>query len=100
MLWLTGIVCILLLWLWWDGQGAREVALRAGTQLCQKHGVQFLDESVALHKLRLVRDGQGTLRIERFFRFEFATDGASRHKGRIRVLHRTVTGLEMDPYAI
>ena len=100
MLWLIGIVCVILLWLWWDGQGAREVALEAGKQLCQKHDVQFLDESVALQRLRLARDAQGTIKIERYFRFEFTTDGTRRHEGRIRVLDRIVTQQEMDPYTI
>ena len=100
MLWLLGFVSVFLLWLWWDGLGAREVALHAGKDACNQHGVQFLDESVVLSKIRLARDFHGTIRVERYFRFEFATDGATRHQGRIQILNRTVTRLEMDPYPI
>ena len=44
-----------LAWFWWDGLKKRERAVGAARRVCAQAGVQFLDDSVALRRLRLRR---------------------------------------------
>ena len=43
-------------WIWLDGIKAREVAVAAGQQAAEKYGLQFLDETVAMTRLRAARN--------------------------------------------
>lgn len=38
--------------LWWDGLKTRELAIQAARRICQHAGVQPLDETVNLRRLR------------------------------------------------
>ena len=89
---------IAIVWYWFDGLQAREIAIRAGTGLCQKQGVYFLDDSVAMQKVRLRRNSAGQVVFYREYRFEFTSDGAYRSKGKIRLMGRYVVSTEMDAY--
>lgn len=100
MSWLLAIIALTLAWLWWDGLGAREVARQTGIDLCRKHDVQFLDDTVMQAKIGLRRDAGGNLRIYRRFDFEFSTDGDSRYQGQVQMLGRYVVATYMEPYRI
>ena len=63
-----GLLLILLAalaWFWWDGLQKREIALSSARQACERAGVQFLDASVVLRKLRLRRDAEQRAQIGR-----------------------------------
>jgi hypothetical protein len=98
----TGLLGVLLLlgcgWLWFDAMRAKELATGAGRKRCQDAGVIFLDDTVALARLRLCRDGAGRLSVCRRYRFEFASDGGYRYRGEIDLLGRRITRLEIEPY--
>ncbi len=79
---------------WWSSFHAREAAKRAAHRHCEHQGVQFLDDSVALTRLRLRRDVTGRLALYREYRFEFSTDGEDRFAGQIRVIGRRVLGVD------
>ena len=85
-------------WYWLNGLRAREIAVLAGSRLCQKQGVYFLDESVALSKLRLRRNHAGQVVFYREYGFEFTSDGAHRYRGKICLMGKQVTATEMEPY--
>lgn len=62
---------------WWRSAGeARERALVACRRLCDEAGVQLLDATVGLTRLRL---RQGAL--ERCYRFEYSRQGNDREPG-------------------
>lgn len=67
---------------------ARDVCIRAG--------VQFLDSSVIQTGIRVDRGGNAGLLLVRTYRFEFATDGQSRHAGEITLRGRRVHVVSMD----
>jgi hypothetical protein len=73
-------------WFWWDGLRKRETAIRAARALCQQTGVQFLDDTVALARLRLRRDAKQRVRFYREFCFEFSDTGDNRQPGRVYLL--------------
>jgi len=79
---------------------SKELARIAGRQVCDRHGVQFLDDTVEKKKVWVRRSSNGRLELCRIFFFEFATDGAQRYHGRIIVLGNTVSEVNMDAYHI
>ena len=87
-------------WYWWSTMQSKELARNAGRRLCDRYEVQFLDETVELKKIWIRRNNRGRLEFCRLFFFEFATDGEKRYQGRIVVLGRQVSDVEMDAYRI
>lgn len=88
MTWEIVVTAILVLagWFWWDGLNKRELAIRAARALCQRTGVQLLDETVALRRLRLARDEYQRARLRREFRFEYSDTGDNRLPGYVYLL--------------
>jgi hypothetical protein len=76
----------LVVWFWVDSLRARERALEHAKNACADAGVQFLDDSLALFRLRSVRRGIGALTLLRVYHFEFSRHGADRHKGTVSVV--------------
>ena len=64
--------------------------------VCTRAGVQFLDSSVIQTGIRVERGGSAGLVLVRTYRFEFATDGQSRHVGEITLRGRKVRVVSMD----
>ena len=62
-------------WFWVDSMRVREVALEAGRRACAAEGVQFLDWTVAVVKIRIARSVDGRLRLRRIYEFEFSDTG-------------------------
>ena len=100
MEWFVALFIGLTFWYWWDTLKAKEVARIAGLNACRKISVQFLDDTVAQKKLWLQRDPVGRLQICRLYQFEFTSDGTERYKGRIVVLGKIISKIEMDAYRI
>ena len=100
MSWLLILFVLSLAWLWWDGLGAKELARASCQRLCREHDVLFLDDTVALIRLRLQRNNRGSLSFYRRFGFEFTTDGEMRYQGYVDMLGNRVIHTEMDVYRI
>ena len=88
----------LLIWYWQDSARAKEVASAAGSRACRHGEVSFLDETVEITRLRLKRDSDGQIRLQREYRFEFSSDGSRRYQGTVTLLGHRVAGLSMDAY--
>jgi len=86
-----------LVWFWFDSLSAREVALVAGRRACEQDGLQFLDETVAVSRLRLARNEAGTLCFRREYAFEFSEDGYNRRRGSLTLIGREVVMLYTMP---
>jgi Protein of unknown function (DUF3301) len=87
---MTAIVLMLIafpLALFWSAsRAAAEQAGHVGRQLCQRAGVQWLDQSVHQIKLGLQRNEQGRLRFKRVYQYEYSHDGNDRHAGSITLV--------------
>ncbi len=70
--------------LWQAALRARDRAVSASRELCARAGVQFLDQSVNLRRLALVRLRSGSLGLRRHYSFEVSTDGTNRHPGSLQ----------------
>ncbi|MDA7742475.1 DUF3301 domain-containing protein [Francisellaceae bacterium] len=81
-MWSTTIFCLVLIFLiaiiWRNSLRAREHAIQIAKQTCKKIEVQFLDETVALRKIRLSRSDHGSLCLLRNYEFEYSTNNTDR----------------------
>ena len=73
-------------WFWLDSMRAREIACGISRETCDRLGVQFLDDTVALQRLRAARNGAGHLRLLRTYQFDYSDTGEQRNKGSISLL--------------
>ena len=92
-----------LAWLWLDGARARELAIGLAKVYCEKHDLQFLDETVALSRMAPRWTNEG-IRIRRMFRFDFSLEGVGRRTGYVLMLGTRLEtiddGLEEPPTTV
>jgi len=79
-----------------DAWRSLERVRNVARDVCARAGVQFLDSSVIQTGIRVERGGNVGLTLVRTYRFEFATDGHSRHMGEITLRGRRVRVVSMD----
>jgi hypothetical protein len=94
--WLPVAIIALIALFWLDSLRARESAVRAAREACERMEVQFLDDTVALAKLRLRRDRRGRAHLARTYGFEFSIDGATRSRGHVLILGRRIETLHLE----
>ena len=100
MEWFLFITIIFLAWFWWDSLGSRQIAVNEAARLCQQANVSFLDDSVALARLRLCRSQSGSMSFKRRFMFEFCTDGRQRYGGYVDMQGKVIQQTHMDAYRL
>jgi hypothetical protein len=83
-------------WYWYAGMQVREQAVAVGRRACAEARLQFLDESVALSRIRLARNSNGQLQFQRDYRFEFSDTGDNRRPGVVRMLGDRVEWISLD----
>ena len=69
-------IAVIAAW-WYHALKSRERAIAHARELCERHGLQLLDDSVALHRLR-VSWRHGGLRVTREYRFDTSLGGNDR----------------------
>lgn len=99
----NGLSILLLLglaWLWWDNRGVAERATQAAGRSCEQAGVTFLNDTVGWKKMRLKRNHQGRMQIQRTYFFEFASDMAQRYRGEVIMMGRQINKVNLEAYRI
>lgn len=76
---------------WWSSLRAREIAVATARAQCQRQKVQFLDQTVALSRIRAKRATSGSIGWQRQYRFEFTDDGARRESASLTLENGRVT---------
>lgn len=79
-----------LVWLWFDSVQVRDVAITTARHLCADEGLQFLDDTVAIASIRLERNDEGRLQLQRSYAFEYSDSGDNRRPGSIVLLGQTL----------
>jgi hypothetical protein len=97
---LTLLLILALLWFWWDSRGVAEVAIQAARRKCEQAELTFLNDTVGWKKIRLQRNRQGRMQLQRTYFFEFASDMAERYKGEVVMLGQQVTNITMDVHRV
>jgi hypothetical protein len=101
-MWEAGAIVVIAagVFFWLDSLRARERALKAGRAACERHDLQFLDDTVSFTRVRLGRDGEGQVRIARTYTFEFSDTGNNRRHGAIVMLGGELQDLQLEPYRL
>lgn len=86
-------------WFWLDSLRARDVALDGARRACEAEGVQLLDWTVAVKKIRLGRDDEGRRGLQRTYEFEFSDTGNNRVGGSITVIGQQMLALSLPVIA-
>lgn len=94
------LIIAVIAWFWWDSRGVAEHATRVAKQYCDSMQVSFLNDTVAWQKVRLKRNLQGRMALERSYFFEFASDGQQRYRGEVVMLGKRVQSIQLDPHRI
>lgn len=82
-------------WFVWDSLKAREAANAAIRPACSAAGFLFLDDTVALDRLRPARDEDGRLRMGRVYRFDYSDTGNNRRRGTVALLGARVLRVDL-----
>lgn len=97
---LLGLLALIVLaafgWFWNDSLQAREHMTETCARICGDMQLQFLDETVALARLRLTRTASGGLAWRRLYVFEFSESGSDRWKGRALLTGQRVESVQLD----
>ncbi len=80
------LLLVAIAWLWLDSLKAREAAVAAAKAACVSEDLLLLDDTVAIARLRFARDGDGVMRIQRVYGFEYSDTGNDRHSGSVVML--------------
>ena len=89
--------CLALLY-WQAAARSKEMAVVAARRECGRFGVQFLDRTAGLIRLSMSRDQDDRWRMWREYRFEYATDGEQRFKGRLTILGPRVINITLETF--
>lgn len=85
-------------WFWLDSLKAREIGVLAARNACLEEGLQFLDETVVGRSVKLQRDDDGIVRLQRIFAFEYSDTGNNRCFGSVTLLGHRVEMLYVRPH--
>lgn len=95
----TELIIVLLIlglgWLWYGSMSAREAGVRAVRAACAAEGLQLLDETIAIARLRPGRDRSGRLCLFRVYQFDYSETGENRRSGVVHLLGRDVVFLSL-----
>jgi hypothetical protein len=94
--WLIGAAALVALWLRHADLSRQAVALARNH--VAREGLQFLDQSAVLCRLRLGRGDGGGLHLVRTFRFEFSARGDRRYYGWITLAGSELRHIELQPF--
>ena len=93
------LLVLLAIYLWQASLRAKERARSFATALCADAGVQLLDQTVSLQRLRIRRGDDGRLHWLRRYRFELSTNGSDRHHGSLDVMQDRLVAHSLPMFA-
>jgi hypothetical protein len=85
---------------WWKSDAVKRFALSRAGEQCKALNLQFLDQSMALKGLWLVRNQAGAMSLRRIYQFEFSSTGEQRYLGLVTMIGARLDGIEMEPHVL
>jgi len=85
-------------WLWWDTLKSRETGMQAARDICEREGVQLLDDTVFCRSIRPARNDMGQVTLRRIYDFEYSGSGNDRYRGSVMLLGREVVMLDVSEH--
>ena len=90
------LIIVLLARIWYSAQHCRDVAIVAARDACARQGLQFLDGSAALRRLRPGFTRSEGPFMSRTYTFEYSADGFERRSGCILLHNARITTVLLD----
>lgn len=78
---LSLLIIFAAVWFWLDSLKARDLARTSATETCRRQGLQLLDATVSMGRIKLGRNTMGRVTLMRIFTFDYSQDGVSRQQG-------------------
>jgi hypothetical protein len=94
------LVLMLIAWLWWLDRGLKQTAYKRCKQYCEDANLQLLDDNIQIMTTRLKKNSRGQWRLYRCFAFEFTSTQEQRYHGKLEMIGKVITNIELDPYRI
>jgi hypothetical protein len=91
---------VLVCWAWYAIMQGREAALAAGKRVCATQGLQLLDDTVAMSKLRFRFDKSRGPILSRVYGFEFTDTGDNRRQGVLVMEGTQLADIQLEPYRL
>lgn len=82
---------------WYHALRLRERAVAHARRLCERQGLQLLDDSVALHRLR-INWRHGALHVTREYRFDTSLGGNDRRAASITLLGERIVSASLPEH--
>lgn len=92
--WLPLLACVAIGLAWQHVMRLRERAVARARELCARHELQLLDDSVALHRLRIAWR-RGALHVLREYRFETSLNGHDRLAAHMTLRGERIVALDL-----
>jgi hypothetical protein len=89
------MVLLLAFWVWQNALHTRDRARALARDLCARAGVQLLDQTVSLQRLRLRRIPGTGLRLLRCYGFEVSVEGHDRRRGSLDLLDGEIVSWDL-----
>jgi len=83
-------------WLWHDSLKAREIAVASAKAACDSEELLLLDDTVAIARVSIGRNGDGALRLRRSYGFEYSDSGNDRSAGTVVMLGSRVLVINLN----
>lgn len=83
-------------WLWLDSLKARETAVAAAKAACDSERLVLLDDTVAIQRIGLARDGDGVSHVRRVYGFEYSDTGNDRTAASLVMLGSRVLVINLN----
>lgn len=83
-------------WLWLDSLKARETAVAAAKAACNSERLVLLDDTVAIQRIGLARDGDGVSHVRRVYGFEYSDTGNDRTAASLVMLGSRVLVINLN----
>lgn len=87
-------------YVWWIDRGIKQYAYVLAVNYCKQHDLLLLDDTVQQTKFEIKRDEQGSLKIHRYFSFEFTSTGERRYTGTFEYCNKRIRNMQLDAYQI
>lgn len=91
------VISILAVAFFLDALKAKEIAIKTAVELCNQSGMQFLDGTAVLEKLRARKSRGSGFRLYRRYRFDYSQDRQDRRQGEVVLLGQQVTHASLWP---
>ncbi len=89
-------VLVVIILVWYESLRIRESVTRMCGRICEKSGLQLLDQTVSLVSVSCKRAGNGWLYLYRIYQFEVSSSGVDRFAGYVTMSGRCVETIRID----